>query len=218
MRRLVTQPNPVLFDVGANIGQTALHFRSLFPDAAIHCFEPFPESYRALCSSLGSDARTATYMIALSDTPGFSRLKVNRSRATNSLLPSDHRASHYWGDNLLDTDSEITVPTQTVDAFCKEQGIEHIHVLKLDVQGAEYAVLSGTHQMLSHQAIDLIYMEMITAPTYVGQRRLHEYLALFDSCQYELFGVYNLVHCNGRLIQTDNIMVSARFLNDYERL
>ncbi len=140
-------------------------------------------------------------------------MKVNRFEQTNSLLPSDQRASRYWGANLLDTDAEIEVATQTVDNFCRLCAIDHIDILKLDVQGAEYAVLSGALDMLTRQSIDVVYMEMITAPTYVGQRKLHEYLAFFDSHDYELFDFYNPVRKDGLLIQTDNIMVSRRFLN-----
>jgi hypothetical protein len=58
---------------------------------------------------------------------------------------------------------------------------------------------------------------MITAPTYVGQRKLHEYLAFFESQNYELFDFYNSVRKDGRLIQSDNIMVSSVFLERYER-
>ena len=217
MQSLVAQPNPVIFDVGANIGQTAQRFRSLFPAATIHSFEPFPDSHEALRLALIGDSHALAHRLALADAAGSATFHVNRFNATNSLLPSDDRAQLYWGNNLLDTEAHITVPTQTVDAFCREGSIEQIHILKIDVQGAEYAVLSGARQMLLDQAIDLIYMEVIMAPTYVGQRKAHEYLSLFDSYDYELFGIYNLVHCRGRLIQTDNIMVSARFLQRYER-
>ena len=57
-----------------------------------------------------------------------------------------------------------------------------------------------------------MYFEMITAPTYVGQPELHDYLELFHSRGYGLFDFYNPVRKNGRLLQTDNIMVSAQFL------
>jgi FkbM family methyltransferase len=41
-----------IFDVGANIGQTAKTYRRLFPSAEIWSFEPFPASYESLCRSL----------------------------------------------------------------------------------------------------------------------------------------------------------------------
>jgi len=213
MRRLVTEQKPVIFDVGAHVGQTALRFRSLFPDAIIHCFEPYPASFDLLSASVAGDALVKRHSVALSDSAGSAKLNANRFEQTNSLLPSDQRASYYWGPNLLDTEAQIEVATQTIDGFCRQHAIDHINILKLDVQGAEFAVLTGALDMLTRQSIDIVYMEMITAPTYVGQRKLHEYLAFFDSHNYELFDFYNPVRQEGLLIQTDNIMVSARFLN-----
>ena len=35
----------IIFDVGANRGDITLKYLTLFPNARIHSFEPFPESY-----------------------------------------------------------------------------------------------------------------------------------------------------------------------------
>ncbi|MBW4551067.1 MAG: FkbM family methyltransferase [Aphanocapsa sp. GSE-SYN-MK-11-07L] len=217
MRRLIDNPQPIIFDVGANVGRTAKRFRSLFPEANIFCFEPFPSSFERLSSAFTNDPAIECHQLALADVPGISRLTVNQSSATNSLLTSDARAANYWGPNLLDTQAEIEVKTETVDRFCERKGLKHLDILKLDVQGAEFSVLEGARELLQNQCIDLIYMEMITAPTYVGQRKLHEYLGLFDTWKYEVFDFYNLCRKDARLIQTDNIMISSRFLSRYEQ-
>lgn len=218
MRRLVNNPNPIIFDVGANVGDTARRFRSLFPKANVFCFEPFPSSFERLSSVFTDDPAVESYQLALADVPRVSKLTVNQSTATNSLLTSDARAAHYWGPNLLDTEDAIEVKTETVDRFCESKGLKHLDILKLDVQGAEFSVLEGAYGLLQDQKIDLIYMEMITAPTYIGQRRLSEYLELFDTLKYELFDFYNPCHDNnGRLIQTDNIMISSAFLSRHEQ-
>jgi FkbM family methyltransferase len=216
-RRLVATPMPTILDVGAHRGQTARRYRSLFPRATIHCFEPFPPSYSALVEALDGDASVHTHRLALGDSPGAGILNVNRSSATNSLLRSDERANAYWGQDLLDTDATVEVPVTTLDRFCAEGSFAHIDILKLDVQGAEYSVLKGAHSLLAAHAIDVVYMEMITAPTYVGQHELHEYLALFRTHGYSIFDFYNPVRKNGRLLQTDNIMVADPFLEQYER-
>lgn len=216
-RELITTPRPVIFDVGANIGQTALHYRALFPGATIHCFEPFPPSFEQLRVAVGRDPHAQLHLLALAASSGSARLKVNRSAATNSLLPSDERAAHYWGGGLLDTEGEVEVVTRTLDEFCAAQGIGRVDVLKLDVQGAEYAVLEGARATLTAQRVDVLYMEVITAPTYVGQRELHDYLALLHERGYRLFDFYNPARRDGRLIQSDIIFVSEEFLDRYER-
>jgi FkbM family methyltransferase len=216
-RLLVSNQRPTILDVGAHRGETALRYRALFPQAVIHCFEPFAESFAALQTAVARDQGVHTHRVALGAESGRARLNVNRGKATNSLLASDDRSARYWGEHLLDTEKAVEVPVQTLSAFCASHAITRIDILKLDVQGAEYQVLTGADELLRAQAIDVVYFELITAPTYVGQRELHDYLALFRSRGYELFDFYNPVRKNGRLLQTDNVMVSGKFLGRYER-
>jgi FkbM family methyltransferase len=216
-RRLVRSERAVIADVGAHVGQTAKSYRTLFPQATIHSFEPFPASFDTLARTLEGDPGAHAHALALGAAPGRGSLNVNRSSATNSLLPSDARAHSYWGRDLLDTNSTIDVRITTLDVFCAEQSIPHLDILKLDVQGSEFEVLTGAAGLLQRQAIDLVYMEMITAPTYVGQHDLHDYLGLARSYGYVLFDFYNAVRKRGRLLQTDNLLVAEPFLEAYER-
>jgi FkbM family methyltransferase len=216
-RRLVKADSPVIFDVGANVGQTALRYRSLFPRAVLHCVEPFGPSFEQLNKALDGDSNVVLHRLALAAASGSARLNVNTSAATNSLLQSDARAARYWGRGLLDTERTVEVVTRTLDELCAERNIRHIDVLKIDVQGGEYAVLEGARDLLSAQRIDLIYMEVIMAPTYVGQRELRDYLTLLGSSRYRLFDFYNPARRDDRLIQSDVIFVSADCLDAYER-
>jgi FkbM family methyltransferase len=165
---------------------------------------------------LATDSRTALHQCAFSDTVGTGRLNINHFSPTNSLLASDERASCYWGDNLLNTAEQIDVEMRTINDFSVSHAISHIDILKIDVQGAEYAVLAGAKTMMQRQAISLIYLELILAPTYTGQHKLHEYLSFFDSVGYELFDVFNPIRTKNRLIQTDCLFVSHAFLDEYE--
>ena len=216
-RDLVRNEQPMIFDVGAHRGETALKYRGLFPDATIHCFEPFRVSFDVLEGALAGDTRVHTHCLALGASAGRGTLHSNRSAATNSLLQTDARAGSYWGGELLATDAKVEVPITTLDAFCAERSIKHLDILKLDVQGTEFEVLEGGADLLREQAIDLVYLEMIVAPTYVGQHDLHDYLGLFRGHGYVLFDFYNPVRKHGRLLQTDNLMVAERFLAAHER-
>lgn len=39
---------PIIFDVGANIGQTAIKYKEVFKSPQIFCFEPFEECFNTL--------------------------------------------------------------------------------------------------------------------------------------------------------------------------
>jgi len=216
-RKLVTRSEPVIFDVGAHIGDTVAKYRSLFPSAHIHCFEPFPDSFDRLATRLTRVPRTHLHRLALMEHEGSTKLHVNRSVATNSTLPSDARGAFYWGEQKLETEATIDVVASTIDQVRDRESVNHIDILKIDVQGAEYAVLRGADATLRQHAVDVLYMELIVAPTYVGQHKLQEYLALLDSLGYVIFDFYNRARRNGRLIQADVLFVSEPFLTRHEQ-
>src|SRR6476659_8519291 len=165
-RELVDSAAAVIFDVGANVGATAQRYRALYPQGAIHCFEPYPPSFEALSEALSADSLVSLHRLALSSARGSGVLNVNRNAETNSLLPSDAHAAQYWGEGLLETLSKVEVALQTLDGFCDEHSIARIDVLKLDVQGAEYSVLEGADALLSAQRVGMLYAEVIIAPQY----------------------------------------------------
>ena len=48
LKNLVNEEEPIIFDVGANIGQTLEEFKKIWPESNIHCFEPIKEFYTDL--------------------------------------------------------------------------------------------------------------------------------------------------------------------------
>jgi FkbM family methyltransferase len=204
-RKFVTRDDPVIFDVGAHHGQTALAYRTTFPRAVIHCFEPFPDSFAALTTNI---ADTATcHCVALTDQTGTAMLHLNKSSSTNSILPNTSHATALWGE-VTSPLGKIEVRTDTLDHFCRTLGIDHIDILKIDVQGAENRVLSGAHEMLTKRAIDLIYFEVILVPTYEGQTG-YDSIATMHRLGYDLYGIYDMVVREGRTYQADLLFGQA---------
>ena len=216
-RELVGPGARIVFDVGAHEGLAAKRYRELFPEATIHCFEPYPDSFEKLGRAVGGLGGIELHAFALAATEGEARFSVNRNSATNSLLASDENADIYWRGDTPKTLGDLSVTTRTLDAFAAEQSIPVIDILKMDIQGGEYEALRGARALLGRRAVGLIYMELITAPTYVGQHRIRDYLELFDTFGYELFDFYNFGRSHGRLLQTDVIVVSPETLASYER-
>ena len=48
LKSLGNSSEPIIFDVGANVGQTLDKFKKLWPESIIHCFEPITEFYDTL--------------------------------------------------------------------------------------------------------------------------------------------------------------------------
>ena len=201
----------LIFDVGANTGQTVRVYRKLFPDARIYCFEPFKEAYDKLCTASDGDSRIVPQRIALADSSGCRTLFVNKASVTNSLLATTLEASAYVDDSLIGNVGSVEIQSTTLDNFCDTSGISTIPILKMDVQGGELLVLRGGSSLLSTGAIDLIYTEVSFVALYEGQAVFHDIFEYLAGHRYALYGLYNLfTGRNGFLVQADAIFLSPR--------
>src|SRR4051812_11623464 len=128
-RALCQKPCPVIFDVGAHVGETSTEYRRLFPDAKIYAFEPFPGSFLALKRSFSEDGNITVLELALSDYSGDTILFSNKATGTNSLLKTGASAELYWGDMVRTKDS-ISVKVETLANFCGNHSIDRIDILR----------------------------------------------------------------------------------------
>lgn len=165
-----------IFDVGANVGQSALEYVRQFPAADILCFEPIAATFTTLSKRIaGTNARA--YQLALSDRDGGAQMRVN----ANSELSS------------LDEGGNETVQLRTLDSFCAAEGVDHISLLKIDTEGHDLAVLRGAKGMLSRATIDIVQVEAGMNP---GNNVHVPFDALRTELErhgYRLFGIYSQV-------------------------
>lgn len=195
-----------IFDVGAHHGVTVRAFRKSFPQARIHAFEPFPDSFRVLRAATERDRGVSAMPIGLADRAGTRCFHSNRSSMTNSLLPVDEAGPRTWGPELLDPVERVEAQFSTVDAVMAELGVSEIDILKLDVQGAEPLVMAGAENALRLGKVKIVYSEIIAQPTYVGQHRFDHGLGVFYDHGLDLHGLYGMDRMpNGRLRCVDAI-------------
>jgi FkbM family methyltransferase len=201
----------VIFDVGAHHGETARTYRTLFPNATIHSFEPYRASFEALEGTAAELTGMRAHNVALDERAGEAVLNSNAFPPTNSLLPTAPTAESVWPGGLVDTVSQVRVKTTTLDEFCRTNSIDVIDLLKIDVQGAEPRVLRGGEGLLRAGRVRMVYTEIITLPTYDGQAQLDEFLSMMRGYGFELFNFFNLsATAAGQLRQVDAIFLSTR--------
>lgn len=209
-RIFADQKSVVVFDVGAHHGQTALAYNKLFNSSEIYSFEPFDESYTALITTVKSFSNIKAFNTALSNITGEVDFHSNQSSATNSIFATHQEGAAIWDVDLLNTLNKIKVPVTTIDAFVATHNISHIDILKIDTQGTEYLVIEGALDSIKAGKIKLIYMEILTLPTYVNQKKFDEILLLLRTHGFELYNIYNTSHTkNGTLRQVDAVFVSS---------
>jgi len=202
-RQLIHKKNPLIFDVGANRGNVVDQYLSYFPAAIIHAFEPFPESYNILKQRHGNNPKVICFPKAISSANGVKEFFVNKNVDTNSLLKpkltglsSDKQVSHV-----------ITIEVETIilDEYCVRENIDHIDILKMDIQGGEYEALKGMTKMLTQNKIDLIYSEVYFVQQYEEQPLFHDISKLLFQYGYQLQDIYNPIYGNGCIAWADVI-------------
>lgn len=212
---LMRSTDITVFDAGAHFGETVVIYNKLFKNPSIYSFEPFLSSFEVLKRNVKTFPNVKIFNVALSNVSGLLDLHVNKSSATNSILPTSKDSAKNWGENLLETVETVKINSITIDEFVEKHNIEVIHILKIDTQGTEYEIIQGASKTIEANKIKVIYLEIIIISTYVGQRYPDEIFLLLRKNGFRLFNQYNYTHSkSGELQQFDAIFVHKSF--DYE--
>ena len=203
-RDLVKVTEPVIFDVGAYIGNTVEQFRSSFPESWIHAFEPFDESFTIMKNRFQKMDRVFFNNVAIGNSVAESdSFYVTKNEGSSSLLKPRRGANRFWKDTPLLIQKKVRVRLKTIDKYCEERNINKIDILKLDVQGSEIKVLNGASRMLSEKNIKLIFTEISIASSYKDQSEIDEIISLLRAYEYRIFNFFKMKHLKGKLIECD---------------
>lgn len=153
--RLTDVPVPLLFDVGANIGDYSEAALVAFAGRCrLYAFEPSSATFAQLKVRLKGQDKVLCYRLGFSDRKGEALLHSSEPGSSIASLVNLDRPVRPF-DEALDE----TVSISTIDRFCEEQGIARIDFLKLDIEGHELAALRGAKRMISEGRIHFIQFE-----------------------------------------------------------
>ncbi|MBW4659654.1 MAG: FkbM family methyltransferase [Drouetiella hepatica Uher 2000/2452] len=141
--------------------------------------------------------------LALSNAIGEATLYVTQNPMCSSLYPpNEEYLERFTGlIKLVATDFTIEVETTTLDAFCRQEGIEAIDFLQIDVQGADLNVLQGANQIL--QTVLATQVEVEFSHLYKGQPLFADVDAFMRTNDFTLFDLSHTACGRARsLLQT----------------
>ncbi|RXF73250.1 FkbM family methyltransferase [Hansschlegelia zhihuaiae] len=177
----------VIFDVGANIGQSLVEYRNAFPQCGIFCFEPVDGSYEGLVKRASGDALTRIYKSALGSQAGQVVITNRRTSTANRIVVEDGRP---YREGELNTTKTIDVITG--DEFCRANGVDHIDFVKIDTEGYDLEVLHGFDGMLREKRIDFVQTECSFSPNNLVHVPYEKIAAQLFQYGYRLFGFFGL--------------------------
>lgn len=196
--RELLEPDMVVLDVGANLGIYTLH--ALSAGCEVYSFEPVPRTYEIMRQNIKANGfadtgKAHTFNCAVSD--------------------NDKPVSFYYNVKMCghsnmfeaegDSDREISVDCVVLDDLLAD--IPHIDVVKIDVEGAEYNVLSGMKKILDRNPGVRILIEF--APTHIirAGRKPEDLLRLIK----ELGFSKKLITGSGELAEVDDSEIVGCF-------
>lgn len=139
------RPGAVAIDVGAHLGYFTLRLARLVgPTGAVHAFEPDPRLYSRLCEHVranGMDRTVTANEVGLLD-------------RAQEAQPLALRPQLGWSSVVAvagESSEMVSVGMTTLDSYVERSGIDpaDIGFIKVDVEGAEDAVLRGAGATLA---------------------------------------------------------------------
>jgi FkbM family methyltransferase len=163
------------FDVGSHVGYMAIFMAHLVgPEGRVVAFEPVPETFEALLENIRLNhlENVTSECTALGEREGVISLYCDSNQAL-SWTPSV-AAYSMPGSNL----KKISAPVHTLDGYVQKSGL-HPNLVKIDVEGAEMAVLLGARKTL-RESRPVVLLEIHD----LGSAHRAEVLNLLAYCDY----------------------------------
>jgi FkbM family methyltransferase len=131
--------NTTFFDVGANIGLLSIPILSIAPDVEVVSFEPSPAVLPFLKKTwLQSPFQSRWHIIekALGNYEGTTSFSQHQKLGDDAY--DGIRPTHRRGETKT-----VEIPITTLDTVWRERATPSVSLIKIDVEGAELAVLEG---------------------------------------------------------------------------
>jgi FkbM family methyltransferase len=153
------KPPYCVFDVGSNRGQFIEVVLDNIPmdDLSIHCFEPGHETFKSLVAftkKLRESERIMLNNVGIGRERGEAILHFD-SLGSGLASLTKRRLEHYG----IAFENSEKVQIETIDDYCRDNSIDHIHLLKLDIEGHELDALAGAGRMFETKSIDIVTFE-----------------------------------------------------------
>jgi FkbM family methyltransferase len=175
------KPGMIVFDVGANIGvYSLLSAKYVGEHGTVHSFEPTPDIFSRLCANVKLNGFICIHpnQLAVAEKSGTSTFYLYKHNGMNSLARQD------WVGEPL---GQIEVKTISIDEYVCIKGLNKVDLLKIDVEGAELAVLKGARSLLCSVNPPIVVCEFCDKTTRNFGYQVSSLRDFLESVGYQLF-------------------------------
>jgi len=174
--------NPVIFDIGANIGWYAINLAKQFPECKVMAFEPIPKTFSYLETNIGLNlvSNINIYNHGFSDNEKeltFYYYPEGSGNASSARLVNIHGVE------------EISCKVIKLDNFIDNNDVQ-VDFIKCDVEGAELFVFQGGVQAISKYK-PVVFTEMLRKWSAKFNYHPNKIIGLFSGIGYKCFTAHN---------------------------
>lgn len=177
--------SPIVFDVGANIGDYTLVFQRIFKGRArVYSFEPSKTTFNQLKLNIENAKLQGIKIYNIGFSDRNEDLTLFRDKNLSATASVYDQSMFIKGRSGVEAE---TIKCETLDSFCEKTGIGIIDFLKIDVEGHDLSVLNGAYKLFKERKVQIIQFEFgqcnISSRTF-----LRDYFEFFGS-EYYIFQV-----------------------------
>lgn len=197
----------VVLDIGANLGYYSLLAAQRCARGSVYAFEPDPLNFSLLEKNLADFNNATLFQLALGDKVESNVSSDNDSRRETLLYTSPENPGDHQIYNRGDSRDAFSVKLASGDELLS--GLPRVDVIKIDVQGAEYAVFSGLDTLIRRSLPDLaIITEFYPKGLAFAGFSAAGFYDLLLSYDLDVFVIDHIKH---RLFTTEELDIPAWF-------
>lgn len=180
--------NPVIVEAGAFYGNETCRAAKIWPRGRIIALEPNPQAFEQLQKKVqeGEFTNVELHNLALNTYNGIAYLNVCHGMKGNdpgygyasSVLPLTQEMEIYCKG------PQVIVPCAILDDWCNENQIDHIDLLRLELEGLELQVLRRSPHILKNTRV--IYVKTMVHPYRIGMTQYSELKAFLEKSNFIL--------------------------------
>ena len=159
--RQVVKPGMTAVDLGASVGYYTLILSSLVGvDGRVFAFEPDPEAFSYLSRNVEQNRISNVEAIsnAVSARTGVMQFTQHQGTARNAVVRWDTHVPAIH--DPISSPSYLHVVSTTLDDFFGSKGWPSVHLIKMDIEGSEYAALTGMRLLARRNPTLALVMEL----------------------------------------------------------
>jgi FkbM family methyltransferase len=198
-KTVIRHTAPIIFDVGANVGEWSSLIHRLYPQSRLFLFEPQPACHPQIAQKNLPGSVLIPY--AVSSTAN-QVVQLFTSEAACEIASVHQRRDSYFNDRTFTT---IDVRTVCIDDVVRENDLPRVDFMKIDTEGHDLAVLQGAMECLEGRLIKALSFEFgsgnINSRTF-----FHDFWDLLTPLGYRLY----------RILPSSRLMPITEYYEDCE--